>query len=256
MIISRVVCLFIIYGLLGWVYETTFCTIKSGKWKNRGFLFGPVCPIYGTGAIAISAVLILVHSKGINLKMWQIFVISVVGSAVLEFATSWILEKMFHAVWWDYSNLPFNLQGRISLFTSLGFGVGGLLVVYYIAPFVETQVGYLTPLTIELLSLLLLSLLIADLTLTVTVLHHFDKVVVNAQDDFNRNMETLVEGTVKRTNQIKTDISETRMMLDRRIDSMGGYFRGTLRRVADFRDKTESMESARNTLLSFMEDKQ
>ena len=56
MIISKIVVLFIIYGLLGWIYETTYCTITNGQWKNRGFLFGPVCPIYGTGAIAMSAV--------------------------------------------------------------------------------------------------------------------------------------------------------------------------------------------------------
>lgn len=252
MIISKIVVLFIIYGLLGWIYETTYCTITNGQWKNRGFLFGPVCPIYGTGAIAMSAVLYLVHSNGVEMKPWQVFVISVIGSAILEFATSWILEKLFHAVWWDYSNLPFNLQGRISLFTSLGFGFGGLLVVYVIAPFVESQVNQFQPLMIELFSLILLSLLIADLTLTVTVLHHFDQFVVEAQDEFNHNMSSIVEGTVRRTSQLKTDIGETKHSLKKRFESMGGYFHGTLRRVSNFKDKNESMESARKSLLSFI----
>ena len=73
--ISRYVCLFIIYSFMGWIYETIFCTIKGGKWENRGFLYGPVCPIYGNGAIAISVIMEETLGKGIALSAWQIFVI-------------------------------------------------------------------------------------------------------------------------------------------------------------------------------------
>ena len=119
--LSRYICLFFIYSFMGWIYETLYCTIKNGKWENRGFLFGPACPIYGTGAVAISVIMKVTIGNGIVLSLWQIFLIAFIGSAGLEYITSWGLEKLFHAAWWDYSDFPLNLHGRISLFTSLGF---------------------------------------------------------------------------------------------------------------------------------------
>ena len=64
MFLSRFVCLFIIYSLVGWIYESLFCTVSSGKWENRGFLYGPCCPIYGTGAVAISIVMSMITASG------------------------------------------------------------------------------------------------------------------------------------------------------------------------------------------------
>ena len=214
--ISRTVCLFMIYSCLGWIYETTLCTVKDGRWENRGFFYGPVCPIYGTGAVGISAVMSLAGSSRVTLENWQIFAISVVGSAVLEYITSWALEKMFHAVWWDYSKLPFNLHGRISLFTSLGFGLGGLLVVYVIAPFTEEAVRHVAPLPTEFLSLCFLAVFMVDLTLTVTALLHFDQMVAHAEDTFNRRMEDLVQNTVQRTEQL---VDNTRQRTEQFVDS-------------------------------------
>ena len=161
--LSKYVCLFMIYNFMGWIYETLFCIVKGGKWENRGFLYGPICPIYGTGAVAISVIMELTIGKGISISPWQVFTISVIGSAVLEYFTSWALEKTFHAVWWDYSEFPFNYQGRISLFTSLGFGLAGLLVVHVIAPFTENAVGHIIPIMIELLSLCFIFVFAVDL---------------------------------------------------------------------------------------------
>ena len=126
MCVSKYVCLFLVYSFLGWIFESAFCTTKSGKWENRGFLYGPIVPIYGTGAVAISLIVRLPVGRGVVLSPALIYIISVIGSAILEYATSWILEKLFHALWWDYSKLPLNILGRVSLFTSLGFGFGGL----------------------------------------------------------------------------------------------------------------------------------
>ena len=159
-----------IYSLIGWVYESIYCTVKSGKWENRGFLYGPACPIYGTGAVAISILITLTAGADVSFEPWQIFLISVAGSAVLEYITSWALEKTFHALWWDYSYLPFNLNGRISLFTSLGFGGAGLIIVYYLAPATETLMSILSPLATEILALLLVVAFTVDMTLTVTAL--------------------------------------------------------------------------------------
>ena len=77
--VSRYVFLFMIYSFMGWVYETMFCTIKGGKWENRGFLYGPGCPIYGIGAVTISVIMQLTVGNGIALRAWQVFLISVLG---------------------------------------------------------------------------------------------------------------------------------------------------------------------------------
>ena len=252
-----------IYSCLGWIYESLYCTVKDGKWENRGFLYGPACPIYGVGAVAISVIMSLAGGDTVKLEAWQVFVISVLGSAVLEYVTSWVLEKLFHAVWWDYSDLPLNLHGRISLLTSLGFGCGGLLVVYVIAPFTEDKVSYLSPLAMEILALFLTALFSADLTLTVSALLSFDKMVLRAEDTFNKNMEQLVEttvqkkdqlveSTVQKKEQIKQGIISRQRDLARLNDNLSSFAKGTVRRIRTFRYDNKIREKAGNSILSLI----
>ncbi len=194
--LSRYVCLFFIYSVLGWLYECTYCTIRTKKWENRGFLFGPICPIYGCGAVAISLIagsLPDIPREPDVSGVLRIFIISVLGSMILEYSTSWILEKLFHATWWDYSDLPFNLHGRISLFTTCGFGVAGPLVVYLVIPPFEAMIGSLPPIAAELLSLVAVALAAADMTLTVTALTDFERRVMSMEDSFNDRMDAFVE---------------------------------------------------------------
>ena len=125
--LSRYFLWFLGFGLLGWIYETSYVTIKEKKWSNRGFLFGPVLPIYGVGAALICAVVEFVLKDGYT--WWQIFLISYLGSVVLEYSTHWTLEKLFHAYWWDYRDMPLNINGRVCVPASIAFGLAGLLVV-------------------------------------------------------------------------------------------------------------------------------
>lgn len=234
MLPGKYICLFMVYSMLGWVYESLFCTVKTGRWENRGFLFGPACPIYGVGAVTISLITNLVSGEE-GLQMWQVFLLSAAGSAVLEYVTSLVLEKLFHALWWDYSELPFNLHGRISLFTSLGFGLAGILVVRWIAPFTEQAVGHLSPLAMEYLAFPLFGIFAADLTLTVTVLRHFDKMVEGAESRFNDRMERVVGTTVQRTAQIRDTVSARQKSISSHIRQMGPVGQATVRRIRTFR---------------------
>ena len=247
--ISRYVCLFIVYCCMGWIYETIYCTVKGGKWENRGFLYGPVCPIYGVGAIAISLVVGAVKTSGASIVPWQIFVVSVVGSAVLEYVTSWALEKTFHALWWDYSDLPFNLHGRISLFTSLGFGGGGLLVVYVIAPFTEKMIDGIAPIWMEFWALFGVALFMMDATLTVTALLHFDRMVIRMEESFNKNMESFVDNAVQRTASLKQDFQSKQAVMSERLEGMGAYVHPAIRRVRILRYADENRKRIGNTLL-------
>lgn len=196
--LSRCFIRFVLYSVLGYIYETTFCTIVERKWQNRGFLFGPLCPIYGVGAVLASGVFDcpLLFSSGYS--WWQVFLICVIGSALLEYVTSWVLEKLFHAYWWDYSNLPLNLHGRISLFTSLGFGVAGLLVVYILDPVFSWLVNLLPDAGAELVALLLMALLAADTAITVASLSDLRKQLSDVSARFDDRMSQIVDKTMEK----------------------------------------------------------
>ena len=187
--VSRFFVWFVVYSCMGWLYETLYCTVKSGKWANRGFLYGPMCPIYGVGALGISAVYEhLRWEGGGDTAWWQIFVIAVLGSVVLEYSTSWLLEKMFHAYWGDYSDSPLNINGRVCLPASLAFGVAGLVVVYLVYPVVHRMTAGLTGPAMELVSLILMAYMAADATLTVSALTGLEENVAAVEESVNRQM--------------------------------------------------------------------
>lgn len=152
---------FIIYAFIGWIYETTYCSIKERKFVNRGFLYGPVIPIYGVGAMVI--ILVLGEVKNIVV----LFLSSMVVNSIIEYFTSWAMEKLFNARWWDYSRYPFNINGRICLYGALVFGVLSVLLIDFINPFVVRLTSHLSYTAIYIISALLGILFISDLTLTV-----------------------------------------------------------------------------------------
>lgn len=122
---------FIIYSIIGWIIEMTFTSITTKKVVNRGFLLGPYCPIYGTGALFI--VLFLGKYKN---DIIVLFTMAVVICSIIEYVTSYLMEKIFKARWWDYSDFSFNLNGRICLSNAMAFGVLGVAVVNYVHPLV------------------------------------------------------------------------------------------------------------------------
>ena len=127
MLIAQYFTEFMFYSFLGWVWESIYCTIKEKHWQDRGFLFGPYCPIYGSCIVAAEIVFGHLIPGGMgNMSFPMIFIISYIGSAIAEFSTSWILEKRFHARWWDYSDMPLNIQGRICVPVSICFGAAGI----------------------------------------------------------------------------------------------------------------------------------
>lgn len=108
---------FIIYCMAGWIWESCFCSIKAKKWINRGFLLGPYIPIYGCGALSVYLLLYPAQEH-----LLAVFTGGMILASILEFFTSWIMEKLFAATWWDYSKEKFNIQGRICLKASLLWG--------------------------------------------------------------------------------------------------------------------------------------
>ena len=109
---------FYIYSFLGWLWETCYVSVRKGKLINRGFINGPLCTIYGCGALAVYLILLPISD---NLLL--LFVGGVVVATALEYVTAVLMENIFHTSWWDYSDNKFNFQGRICLGCSLGWGV-------------------------------------------------------------------------------------------------------------------------------------
>ncbi|MFV0528918.1 MAG: putative ABC transporter permease [Lachnospiraceae bacterium] len=126
---------FFIYSFIGWLWETFFVYVKSKKLVNRGFVTGPVCTIYGVGAVVLYLVL-----KPLMGNPLLIFLGGVVLATVLEYVTSVLMEKLFHTSWWDYSEDRFNFQGRICLGASMGWGVAAVILLWILQPFVDSVV--------------------------------------------------------------------------------------------------------------------
>ena len=194
MIIAAYFVNFIVFSFMGWVWETVYCTFKTKHWQNRGFLYGPVCPIYGTAAVTAMIVFnfVPVLNTG-SLASWKIFLICAAGSAVIEYTTSYVLEKIFHAVWWDYSTVPLNINGRICLPATCGFGLAGIVIVRYLFPFIRSLHQENRPLLNEGLSLLFMFLFAMDLALTIASLTELITKMENYSREFNARMEAGVE---------------------------------------------------------------
>lgn len=123
---------FIIYSFFGWCLEVVYQAVEHGKFINRGFLNGPYCPIYGLGVIIVSGAL-----DPIKQNIVILFVGSVILTSALELITGFLLEKIFHMHWWDYSGERFNIRGYICLKFSLLWGIACLIVVRLIHPAIE-----------------------------------------------------------------------------------------------------------------------
>ena len=121
-------------------YESTLCSITQRKPVNRGFLNGPICPVYGFGALII--VFTLENVKG---NLLALFLASAVLTCTLEYITSYLLEKLFKTQWWDYSKRRFNLNGRICLEGAIVFGLLSVLLMEFIHPFISGSIGRFSP---------------------------------------------------------------------------------------------------------------
>ncbi len=145
MTIVTYVLYFFFYSAVGWLGESIYCSVGARKWVNRGFLKGPMCPIYGTGALAMAITLTPIKNLDIRIPMFGhdvlitpvlVFVAGMIVCDIVEFITSVLMEKLFHARWWDYSNKKFNIQGRICLGHTFYWGIASILFLYIVHPIV------------------------------------------------------------------------------------------------------------------------
>ena len=150
-----------IYSVIGWVYESTICSIGQRKLINRGFLNGPYCPIYGTGAVLVLLVLDRIQNPVL------LFFAGAVLTCSLEYLTSWLMEKLFHARWWDYSKRKFNIGGRVCLIGAVVFGAFSVVLILVLHPWVKSLTDRLTDTALTWICAILLVGIVSDLIVTV-----------------------------------------------------------------------------------------
>lgn len=163
LLIEKIFLWLMIYSFFGWVYESILCSITSGSLVNRGFLNGPVCPVYGFGALVV----ILAFWWEPRIRVWNLFFSSMVLTCTLEYLTSWAMEKLFHARWWDYSQYRFNINGRVCLLGAVAFGAFSVLLIKVVHPRVSAFVDGFSPAAITVASAALFLTGAADCVVTV-----------------------------------------------------------------------------------------
>ena len=150
---------FYFYCFCGWIWECCYVSVKQRKWVNRGFLYGPFLPIYGSGAICV-----LIMTIPVKDSLLAVFFMGMLGATVLEYITGFVMEKLFGVRYWDYSNVPLNLHGHICLMASLGWGIFSVIMIR-VAHLPVEQMVYAIPDTVrETLAIFITVVFVADFT--------------------------------------------------------------------------------------------
>lgn len=171
--LTEMFLLFIIYAFLGWIVEIINNIVVFKKFVNRGFLIGPYCPIYGVGGL-IATIFLTKYKESIFVT----FGMSVILFAILEYFTSYIMEKLFKARWWDYSQNKFNINGRICLETLIPFGVLGCFAIYVINPLIFSIFNLTNMFILRIIALILFIIFIIDFTVSLKIINSFKDTAV------------------------------------------------------------------------------
>ena len=180
--------LFIAYSFLGWLIEVVGKLIEQKKFINRGFLIGPYCPIYETGAILITFLL-----KKYTEDPIALFIMAIVICGILEYLTSYFMEKIFHARWWDYSRRKFNINGRVCLNTIIPFGLLGMFIIYVSNPFLIEKIQMLPELVLNIVFWTILAIYLIDNIVSTNVISYVGKTT----KEFGKNLDNTEEITKK-----------------------------------------------------------
>ncbi|AFA49575.1 putative ABC transporter permease [Acetobacterium woodii] len=196
---------FFIYAVIGWMCEVVYCSIPEKKFINRGFLNGPYCPIYGVGALIIITFLIPYVSDPI-----LVFFIGIILTSTLEYITSWGMEKLFHAKWWDYSDHKFNINGRVCLLNSLLFGILCVVLMYLVHPIVNDLVKSFSPFLIQVAATVAAVIFISDLVESTRETVSFNKKLTSVYEATAELKDNLKEKGITTAHEVTAKVRDLR----------------------------------------------
>ena len=200
--------LFLIYSFIGWLIEVIGKLIEKHKFINRGFLIGPICPIYGHGCILMILTLSRYKDNPLTLFIYAIFICS-----LLEYFTSYFMEKIFKARWWDYSTKRFNLNGRICAETMIPFGILGTLVICVINPIFEYLLNLFNFETIKITAIVLFIIYIVDYTISLIIMFGFKGTLKTVEKD----------GTEEITKKVKKILINKNVLYKRLVEAFPNF---------------------------------
>ena len=200
--------LFLIYSFIGWLIEVIGKLIEKHKFINRGFLIGPICPIYGHGCLLMILTLSRYKDNPLVLFVNAIFICS-----LLEYFTSYFMEKIFKARWWDYSTKRFNLNGRICAETMIPFGILGTLVICVINPIFEYLLNLFNFETIKITAVVLFIIYIIDNTISLIIMFGFKGTLKTVEKD----------GTEEITKKVKKILINKNVLYKRLVEAFPNF---------------------------------
>lgn len=206
--ISIYVLLFFMYAFLGWCLEVACKLVTEKRFINRGILIGPICPIYGYGVLIMTLFL----RKYLNDPL-ILFILIIISCSVLEYFTSYFLEKVYHTRWWDYSTKKFNINGRICLETMIPFGILGLLIMNYLNPLLLNLIEALPTALLYTLSLFFFLAYLVDNILSCKIIYNIQKLSKEIQ------VKQLIrkDDTERITKLVKKQIEKSMKLLEKRL---------------------------------------
>lgn len=235
MTIYQIAWYFLIYSFLGWVVEVVFHAVHQGRIVNRGFLNGPVCPVYGFGVLAVFAVAWAIgRSSPEHLPLWQLFLVGMVFATLVELIAGWALDRLFHTRWWDYSKKPLNIGGYICPEYSIIWGLAITLVVDEIQPIVRRAAAEQIPADYGWIVLAVLySVYLADLIVTVMIINGFNRRLAEL-DEIRTSLRTV-------SDKLTEDIGGGAMEATQRVQE--GQVQAALAR-AEMSERAEAKKAA------------
>lgn len=245
---------FFIYAFLGWCTEVAYAAFKEKKFVNRGFLNGPICPVYGFGVGFVVSLLM-----PYKFNVFFMYIASVIAVSAIEWVTGFALEKIFHSRWWDYSDQPFNLNGYICLPFSLIWGAACMLIVYVIHPLVTKMVGFIPGLLGNTLLIIFFIGMAADLWVTAAAIFKLNQRLEkmseiaeelhNISEQLGENIYQGVMTAVDKQEETKKKLDEAGQGLKDRRDAMSEGLKerkdsitgGLEQRIEDLREIYQEM---------------
>lgn len=194
--------LFLTYSCAGWAMEIVVTLLQKHRITNRGFFIGPLCPIYGVGALI--GTIAIGHVENII----AIFCVSVVGAGLLEYSTSFLMEKIFRVRWWDYTDQPFNINGRICLGALLGFGVAGILVIRVFNPLLFAAFDSIPPELLSTIAIILAILFAIDVICSLILICGFRVTVGTVERDATEEISERVHAIIMKKGHFSRRIAK------------------------------------------------
>ena len=215
--------LFMIYSFVGWIIEIINIAILEKKIVNRGFLIGPYCPIYGFGAL-----IMIITLKKYIYDPFILFGMGFLICGTLEYFTSYIMEKMFKARWWDYSTNKFNLNGRICLGNLVLFGLGGIILLYIVNPFIVNIFNYIPEIVLTIITSVLFILFAVDVCVSLKIICEFKNIACTIKKDSTDEIRKKVRMVLESKSTLYKRLMKAFPNLQLKIK----YYNGKLKKIA------------------------